>query len=44
MVVFLFTQGKGARIDTATFIHGIEPDDYTNKRYVDKRRLKCLWV
>jgi hypothetical protein len=43
-VVFLFTQGKGARIDTATFIHGIERDDYTNKRYVDKRRLKCLWV
>jgi hypothetical protein len=34
-VVFLFTQGKGVRIGTATFLHGIERDDYTNKRYVD---------
>jgi hypothetical protein len=35
MVVCLFTQGKGARIDTATFLHDIERDNYTNKRYVD---------
>jgi hypothetical protein len=34
-VVFLFTQGKGAGIGTATFLHGIERDDYINKRYVD---------
>jgi hypothetical protein len=27
--------GKEARIDTATFLHCIERDDYTDKRYVD---------
>jgi hypothetical protein len=27
--------GKGARIGTATFLHCIERDDYTDKRYVD---------
>jgi hypothetical protein len=34
-VVFLFKQGKGERIGTATFLHGIERDDYINKLYVD---------
>jgi hypothetical protein len=34
-VVFLFMQGKGVRISTATFLHDIERDDYINKRYVD---------
>jgi hypothetical protein len=34
-VVFLFMQGKGARIGTATFLHGIERGDYTNNSYVD---------
>jgi hypothetical protein len=27
--------GKGAKISTATFVHCIERDDYTDKRYVD---------
>jgi hypothetical protein len=27
--------GKEARIGTATFLHCIERDDYTDKRYVD---------
>jgi hypothetical protein len=26
---------KGERIGTATFLHCIERDDYTDKRYVD---------
>jgi hypothetical protein len=34
-VIFLSAQGNGARIGTATFLHGIERDDYTNKRYID---------
>jgi hypothetical protein len=34
-VIFLFTQGKGARIGTATFLHGIERDDFIKKLYVD---------
>jgi hypothetical protein len=27
--------GKGAKIGPATFLHCIELDDYTDKRYVD---------
>jgi hypothetical protein len=27
--------GKGAKIGTATFLHCIERDDYTDKHYVD---------
>jgi hypothetical protein len=27
--------GKGAKIGTATFLHYIEQDDYTDKCYID---------
>jgi hypothetical protein len=37
-VLFVFAAlllRKGARIDTATFLHCIERDDYTDKCYID---------
>jgi hypothetical protein len=34
-VISALLLGKGAKIGTATFLHCIERDDYTDKRYVD---------